>query len=97
MLGIVVVTQGDLAREFIAALEHVAGRQQCISAVCIAADDDMEERRAEILESAKACDTGDGVIVLTDMLGGARRPTSPSRSWSRRASKCWRASTYRCW
>jgi mannose PTS system EIIA component len=70
MLGIVVVTQGDLAREFIAALEHVAGRQQCISAVCIAADDDMEKRRAEILESAKACDTGDGVIVLTDMFGG---------------------------
>jgi PTS system mannose-specific IIA component len=70
MLGIVIVTQGDLAREFIAALEHVAGRQQCISAVCIAADDDMEKRSAEILESAKACDTGDGVIVLTDMFGG---------------------------
>ena len=42
MLGIVVVTQGDLAREFIAALEHVVGQQQCVSAVCIAADDDME-------------------------------------------------------
>ena len=40
------------------------------SAVCIAADDDMEKRRAEILESAKSCDTGDGVIVLTDMFGG---------------------------
>jgi hypothetical protein len=40
------------------------------SAVCIGADDDMEKRRAEILESAKACDTGDGVIVLTDMFGG---------------------------
>ena len=70
MLGIVIVTQGDLAREFIAALDQVAGRQQCISAVCIAADDDMEKRSAEILESAKACDTGDGVIVLTDMFGG---------------------------
>ena len=70
MLGIVVVTQGDLAHEFIAALEHVVGRQQCVSAVCIAADDDMEKRRAEILESAKACDTGDGVIALTDMVGG---------------------------
>ena len=53
MLGMVVVTQGNLAREFIAALEHVADRQQCISAVCIAADDDMEKRRAEILESAR--------------------------------------------
>jgi len=70
MLGIVVVTQGNLAREFIAALEHVVGRQQCVSAVCIAADDDMATRRAEILERAKACDTGDGVIVLTDMFGG---------------------------
>jgi mannose PTS system EIIA component len=70
MLGIVVVTHGDLAREFIATLEHVAGRQQCVSTVCIAADDDMEKRRAEILESAKACDTGDGVIILTDMFGG---------------------------
>src|SRR5215471_10001368 len=70
MIGIVLVTHGNLAREFLAALEHVVGPQQCISAVCIGAEDDMEKRRAEILESAKACDTGDGVIVLTDMFGG---------------------------
>ena len=70
MIGIVLVTHGNLAREFIAALEHVVGPQQCVSAVCIGADDDMERRRAEILESAKACDTGAGVIVLTDMFGG---------------------------
>jgi len=70
MIGIVLVTHGNLAREFIAALEHVVGPQQCVSAVCIGADDDMERRRVEILESAKACDTGDGVIVLTDMFGG---------------------------
>ncbi len=70
MIGIVLVTQGNLAREFIAALEHVVGPQQCVAAVCISADDDMEKRRAEILESAKACDTGDGVVVLTDMFGG---------------------------
>jgi PTS system mannose-specific IIA component len=70
MIGIVIVGHGNVAREFIAALEHVAGSQQCISAVCIGADDDMEIRRAEILESAKACNTGDGVIVLTDMFGG---------------------------
>jgi PTS system mannose-specific IIA component len=70
MIGIVLVTHGNLAREFVAALEHVVGPQQCVSAVCIGADDDMERRRAEILESAKACDTGDGVIVLTDMFGG---------------------------
>ena len=70
MIGIVLVTHGNLAREFIAALEHVVGPQPRVVAVCIGADDDMEKRRAEILESAKACDTGDGVVVLTDMFGG---------------------------
>ena len=70
MIGIVLVTHGNLAREFLAALEHVVGPQQCVSTVCIGADDDMEKRRAEILESARACDKGDGVIVLTDMFGG---------------------------
>ena len=70
MIGIVLVTHGNLAREFLAALEHVVGPQQCISAVGIGAEDDMEKRRNEILERARACDTGDGVIVLTDMFGG---------------------------
>ena len=70
MIGIVLVTHGNLAREFLAALEHVVGPQQCISAVCIGAEDDMEKRRNEILERARACDAGDGVIVLTDMFGG---------------------------
>ena len=70
MIGIVLVTHGNLAREFLAALEHVVGPQQCVSTVCIGADDDMEKRRTEILESVRACDKGDGVIVLTDMFGG---------------------------
>ena len=70
MIGIVLVTHGNLAREFLAALEHVVGPQQYVASVCIGADDDMEKRRTEILESARACDTGDGVIVLTDMFGG---------------------------
>ena len=70
MIGIVLVTHGNLAQEFLAALEHVVGPQQSTAAVCIGADDDMEKRRSEILERAKACDTGDGVIVLTDMFGG---------------------------
>jgi mannose PTS system EIIA component len=70
MIGIVLVTHGNLARDFVAALEHVVGPQPRVVAVCIGADDDMEKRRAEILESAKACDTGDGVVVLTDMFGG---------------------------
>ena len=70
MIGIVLVTHGNLAREFVAALEHVVGPQQYLSAICIAAADDMAERRAEISASARACDSGDGVIVLTDMFGG---------------------------
>jgi PTS system mannose-specific IIA component len=70
LIGIVLVTHGNLAHELIAALEHVVGPQQGVVAVCIGSDDDMAKRRAEILESAKACDTGDGVVVLTDMFGG---------------------------
>lgn len=70
MVGLVIVSHNDLARSLVAALEHVVGPQQCVSTVCIGADDDMEKRRGEILERARACDTGDGVIVLTDMFGG---------------------------
>lgn len=70
MIGIVLVTHGNLAQEFKAALEHVVGPQQCMSTVCIGADDDMEKRRGEILERVRACETGEGVIVLTDMFGG---------------------------
>ncbi|MEM6627903.1 MAG: PTS sugar transporter subunit IIA [Pseudomonadota bacterium] len=70
MIGVVVVTHGRLAEEFVAATQHVVGDQGCLSAICIGADDDMEARRKEIIEMAKACDKGDGVIILTDMFGG---------------------------
>jgi len=70
MIGIVLVTHGNLAREFSLALEHVDGKQECVSAVCIGPEDDMEKRRAEILACVRACDTGEGTIVLTDMFGG---------------------------
>ncbi len=70
MIGIVLVTHGNLAREFLAALEHVMGPQQCVSIVCIGAADDMQQRRQDILENVRACDNGDGVVVLTDMFGG---------------------------
>lgn len=69
-IGIVLVTHGNLARELLAVLEHVMGPQQNVSAICIAADDDMHQRREEILASVRACDKNDGVVVLTDMLGG---------------------------
>ena len=70
MIGMVLVTHGRLAEEFVAALEHVVGKQEQIDSVCIGPDDDMEQRRAEILEKVKAVDTGAGVVLLTDMFGG---------------------------
>ncbi len=70
MIGIVIVTHGRLAAEFIAALEHVVGPQRDIAAICIGPDDDMEQRRQDILQSVRAVDTGDGVVLLTDMFGG---------------------------
>ena len=70
MIGIVLVTHGRLAAEFIAALEHVVGSQRNIRAVCIGPDDDMEQRRKDILECVAEVDEGDGVVLLTDMFGG---------------------------
>ncbi|MEK7821013.1 MAG: PTS sugar transporter subunit IIA [Pseudomonadota bacterium] len=70
MIGIVLVTHGHLAVALAAALEHVVGPQTQIAAVCIDPDDDMERRRAEILDAVARNDTGDGVVVLTDMFGG---------------------------
>lgn len=70
MIGLVLVTHGRLAAEFIAAMEHVVGRQVQCQAVCIEAADDMEEKRAEIAAAAAAVDSGSGVILLTDMFGG---------------------------
>ena len=70
MIGLVLVTHGRLAEEFIAATEHVVGPQQDVRAICIGADDDMEQRRIEILEAVQDVDSGAGVILLTDMFGG---------------------------
>ncbi|AJD50195.1 PTS fructose transporter subunit IIA [Thalassospira lucentensis] len=70
MIGMVLVTHGDLAKEFVSALQHVVGEQENIAAVCIGPDDDMEQRRADILASVEAVDDGKGVVLLTDMFGG---------------------------
>jgi mannose PTS system EIIA component len=69
-IGMVLVTHGALAEELRLAMEHVVGAQTHTSTVCIGPDDDMEQRRIEILESVKTVDQGGGVIVLTDMFGG---------------------------
>jgi PTS system mannose-specific IIA component len=70
MIGMVLVTHGRLAAEFIAALEHVVGKQERIAAICIGPEDDMEQRRRDILNSVAAVDDGSGVVLLTDMFGG---------------------------
>jgi mannose PTS system EIIA component len=70
MIGIVLVTHGRLAAEFVAAMEHVVGPQKNVASICIDADDDMEVRRADIANAVKAVDTGRGVVILTDMFGG---------------------------
>ena len=70
MIGLVLVTHGRLAIEFVVAMEHVVGRQERIESICIGPDDDMEERRSDIAKAIGAVDAGGGVIVLTDLFGG---------------------------
>lgn len=70
MIGLVLVTHGDLAKEFVKALEHVVGPQRQIATICIGPEDDMEQRRGDILAAATSVDTGEGVAILTDMFGG---------------------------
>ncbi len=70
MIGLVLVTHGRLAEEFLSALEHIVGPQKNVAVVCIGPDDDMEERRQEIIDKVTATQDGDGVVLLTDMFGG---------------------------
>ncbi len=70
MIGIVLVTHGHLADELVAAFEHIVGAEDGIATVCIGPDDDMEQRRGDILAAIDQVDGGKGVILLTDMFGG---------------------------
>jgi PTS system mannose-specific IIA component len=70
MIGIILVTHGGLAEEFVAATEHVVGPQANMHAISIGPDDDIEQRRRDILTAVDAVDDGSGVILLTDMFGG---------------------------
>ena len=70
MIGLILVTHGKLADEFVHAMEHVVGRQEAVATVCIGPNDDMERRRRDIAEAIKTVDSGDGAIVLTDLFGG---------------------------
>jgi PTS system mannose-specific IIA component len=70
MIGLVLVTHGRLAAEFVVAMEHVVGPQEAIEAICIGPEDDMEARRQDIANAIAAVDRGKGVIILTDLFGG---------------------------
>jgi mannose PTS system EIIA component len=70
MIGLVLVTHGQLASEFVHAVEHVVGRQDHIESICIGPDDKLEIRRADIEAAVAKADAGAGVIILTDMFGG---------------------------
>jgi mannose PTS system EIIA component len=70
MIGLVLVTHGQLAIEFVTAMEHVVGPQPAVAAICIGPDDDMEVRRADIAAAISEVETGRGVIILTDLFGG---------------------------
>ena len=70
MIGLVLVTHGRLAAEFITAMEHVVGPQGAIEGICIGPEDDMEVRRQDIADAIGRVDQGQGVIILTDLFGG---------------------------
>ena len=71
MIGVVIVTHGNLACEFRAALEHVVGPQEQVETISIGPDDDLDARRGDMLAALAKVDSGDGVVVLTDMFGGS--------------------------
>lgn len=70
MIGIVIVAHGGLAREYLAAVEHVVGRQPGMRSIAIGPEDDRSAKQTEICAAADAVDTGDGVVIVTDMFGG---------------------------
>ena len=70
MLGMVLVTHGNLAKEFVSAMEHVVGLQEQVETVCIGPEDNVEERRDEILAKVEKVNSGTGTLVLTDLFGG---------------------------
>ena len=70
MIGLILVTHGQLADEFVNAMEHVVSKQDDVVTVCIGPQDDMEARRAEIADAITRVDSGNGVILLTDLFGG---------------------------
>ena len=71
MIGIVIVAHGGLAREYLSAVEHVLGRQTGVATIATGPEDDRAAKQTEICAAADAVDTGDGVVIVTDMFGGS--------------------------
>ncbi len=71
MIGIVIVAHGGLAKEYLAAVEHVVGKQSGIQTIAIEADHDRIRKQSEICAAADSVDVGDGVVVVVDMFGGS--------------------------
>lgn len=71
MIGIVIVAHGGLAKEYVAAVQHVVGAQPNLQPIAIGPEDDREEKQREICAAADAVDTGSGVVVVTDLFGGS--------------------------
>lgn len=71
MIGIVIVAHGGLAHEYLSAVEHVVGKQDGVVAIAIGPEDDRSVKQDEICAAADAVDTGDGVVMVTDMFGGS--------------------------
>ena len=70
MIGMILVTHGRLAEEFVPAMEPVVGEQPDVATICIGPNDDMEARRREIANAIKRVDSGNGAVILTDLFGG---------------------------
>ncbi|MCX7566788.1 PTS fructose transporter subunit IIA [Sulfitobacter sp. F26169L] len=71
MIGVVIVAHGGLAREYLAAMEHIIGAQQGVRAIEIPAEHDRTAKQAEICDAADAVDKGQGVVVVTDLYGAS--------------------------
>ena len=71
MIGIVIVAHGGLAREYLLAVEHVVGKQDGVRAIAIEDQHDRGQKQMEICDAADAVDTGQGVVLVTDMFGGS--------------------------
>ena len=70
MIGIVIVAHGGLAPEYLKAVEHVVGPMENAKAITIGPDDTRASKQQDINTAVASVDTGDGVVVITDMFGG---------------------------